>query len=199
MTKYPLHLNSIIDFFKMLPGVGQRSAERYAFQILDWPQKNLQNFGEALKKIPTEIQFCNKCHAMAPKTSCFYCDDPKRSKEQICIVATPKDIFSIEDSLTYSGQYHVLGGLLSPMSGFNSDKLNISSLKSRLGELKICEVILAFDSTVEGDATTLFLKRELSSDQIKVSRLAFGIPVGSSLDYIDSSTLSRAFSGRQGF
>lgn len=199
MTKYPLHLNSIIDFFKMLPGVGQRSAERYAFQILDWPQKNLQNFGEALKKIPSEIHFCNKCHAMAQKNCCFYCDDSKRSKEQMCIVATPKDIFSIEDSLTYNGQYHVLGGLLSPMSGFNSENLNIDSLRSRLNELKECEVILAFDSTVEGDATTLFLKREFSSDKIKVSRLAFGIPVGSSLDYIDSSTLSRAFSGRQGF
>ncbi len=199
MTKYPTHLTSIIDFFKMLPGVGQRSAERYAFHILDWPKENLENFSEVLKNIPQEIRFCSKCHAMTPKDSCFYCDDPKRAQNQMCVVATAKDIFSVEDSLTYTGQYHVLGGLLSPASGFNSERLNIQTLLTRLKELHTSEVILVFDSTVEGDATTLFLKKELSTYQLKVSRLAFGIPVGSSLDYIDSSTLSRAFSGRQGF
>ena len=199
MARYPAHLTSIIDFFKMLPGVGQRSAERYAFHVLDWPPENLENFSNILKNIPSEIKFCKKCHAMALKDSCLYCDDPKRGKGQLCIVANPKDIFGIEDSLSFNGQYHVLGGLLSPTSGFNSEKLNLHSLKSRLKELEIKEVILALDSTVEGDATTLFLKKELANDQVAISRLAFGIPVGSSLDYIDSSTLSQAFSGRRGF
>lgn len=199
MAKYPPHLNSIIDFLKLLPGVGQRSAERYAFDLLEWPEKNLQKFAEALGQIPQKISFCSKCGAMAPVAGCFYCDDSKRSTEEICIVASPKDIFAIEDSSTYNGLYHVLGGLLSPSLGFSSDSLDLEPLFLRLKELQTKEIILAFDSTVEGDATTLYLKKELSKEPVKVSRLAFGIPVGSSLDYIDSSTLSRAFAGRQGF
>lgn len=199
MTKYPRHLLSLIEFFKKLPGVGQRSAERYAFQMINWPTESLMSFGEIIQKIPSEIHFCNQCGAMAQIKSCFFCDDSNRSKKQMCIVASAKDIFSIEDSHSYNGLYHVLGGLLSPATGFDSKNLNINSLIDRLNRLNTQEIILAFDSTVEGDATTLFLKKELSAYVTEISRLAFGIPVGSSLEYIDSSTLSRALTGRQGF
>lgn len=197
--KYPPHLNLLIDFFKKLPGVGQKSAERFAFSALSWPSEQLQLFGNALKETLNQIHYCSKCGAMSKKQGCFYCDDPKRTQDQICIVAYPKDIFALEESHFYTGLYHVLGGLLSPSAGFSTDQINLKPLLKRLQDLEVTEVIVAFDSTVEGDATTLFLKRELPSDRIQISRLAFGMPVGSSLEYIDSSTLSRAFAGRQGF
>jgi recombination protein RecR len=197
--KYPSHLISLIEFFKKLPGVGQKSAERFAFSALDWPREQLEAFGKALIKTPNEIHYCSTCGAMAKDKSCFYCDDDKRSQDLICVVAFPKDVFSIEDSHFYNGLYHVLGGLLSPSSGFNHDEINLTPLKNRLKTLPASEVILAFDSTVEGDATTLLLKKELSANSSKISRLAFGMPVGSSLEYIDSCTLSRAFAGRLGF
>lgn len=197
--KYPSHLLQLIDFFKKFPGVGQKSAERFAFSALDWPPTQLEAFGNILKSTPFQIQYCNQCGAMSGKDHCFYCDNPQRSVDQICIVASPKDIFSIEESHFYKGHYHVLGALLSPSSGFNSENLNLQSLIKKMEEGQVEEIIIALDSTVEGDATTLFLKKELSKYPAKISRLAFGIPVGSSLDYIDGSTLSRAFAGRQGF
>lgn len=197
--KYPSHLISLIEFFKKFPGVGQKSAERFAFSLLDWPKEQLSAFGKTITKTPEEIHYCSRCGAMAKDNSCFYCDDTKRECDVICVVAFPKDIFSIEDSHFYNGLYHVLGNVLSPSSGFNHDEIDLEPLKNRLKTLDASELILAFDSTVEGDATTLLLKRELSSSGVKMSRLAFGMPVGSSLEYIDSSTLSRAFAGRQGF
>lgn len=197
--KYPSHLLQLIDFFKKLPGVGQKSAERFAFSALDWPPAQLEAFGNILKNTPSQIHYCNVCGAMSAKDRCFYCHDSQRSSEQVCIVASPKDIFSIEESHFYKGHYHVLGALLSPTSGFNSGSLNLQGLVTKMEQGQVEEIIIALDSTVEGDATTLFLKKELSKYSAKISRLAFGIPVGSSLDYIDGSTLSKAFAGRQGF
>jgi len=197
--KYPPHLITLIDFFKKLPGVGQKSAERFAFSAIEWSPSQLKSFGETFKEIPNQIHYCEKCGAMAKKDLCFYCDDSKRSKDQICVVAYPKDIFAIEDSHFYTGLYHALGGLLSPSTGFASDQIRLTPLLNRLKDLEVREIILAFDSTVEGDATALFLKKEIPKNSLKISRLAFGIPMGASLEYIDGSTLSRAFAGRQGF
>lgn len=148
MTKYPSHLLTLIEFFKKLPGVGQRSAERYAFQMINWPKESLHNFGEIIKQIPSEVHFCDRCGAMAQAKSCFYCDDSHRSLNQMCIVAATKDIFSIEDSHSYNGLYHVLGSLLSPASGFDAKHLKLDLLINRLQQLKTQEVILAFDSTI---------------------------------------------------
>lgn len=194
---YPSHLNLLVQHFKKLPGVGQKTAERFAFKVIDWPISQIESFSKALLNIKTHLLHCDTCGALSEKNKCFYCDSPQRSNQQICIVASAKDIFSIEETSAYKGLYHVLGGLLSPMLA--EDALNIEPLLQRLEDSPIEEVILALDSTIEGDATTLFLKEKLESLNVNVSRLAFGIPVGSSLDYIDGSTLSRAFSGRRGF
>ncbi len=197
--KYPPHIASLVDFFKKLPGVGQRSAERFAFQMLDWPTEQLEAFGKHLIKTPNQIHYCSICGALEEKHDCSFCQDTSRIHHQLCVVAYAKDIFPIEESHSFSGVYHVLGGVLSPSTGLNSEKLKVESLKNRLKNSSISELILAFDSTIEGDATTLFLKKSLSSFQIPISRLAFGMPVGSSLEYIDGSTLARALMGRQGF
>lgn len=197
--KYPSHINTLIEQFKKLPGVGQRTAERFAFYVLDWPQAQIDSYAKAIQQIPLEIKHCDRCHAICSKNNCLFCDDSSRSKEILCIVAHSKDVFAIEDALAFNGLFHVLGGLLSPANGFNKERLHLTSLFERLVQNSTQEVILAFDSTIEGDATTLFLKNELQKFPLKISRLAFGMPVGSSLEFIDSSTLSRAFVGRQGF
>lgn len=197
--KYPPHLIALIDFFKKLPGVGQKSAERFAFSVLDWSKEQLLAFGKTLEMTRDSITYCPICAAMSSKNSCIYCSDSKRSKSQICIVAYPKDIFAIEETHAYNGLYHVLKGLLSPITGMNSERLNLVSLKERVQTGEFTEMILAFDSTVEGDATTLYLKREFLNPKIKISKLAFGMPVGSSLEYVDGNTLGRAFAGRHGF
>lgn len=195
--RYPAHLSVLIEHFKKLPGVGQKSAERFAFKVLEWPQKHLASFAEALQKIPEKLQTCSTCGALKEINRCLYCDNPSRDSTQLCVIAQPRDIFFIEETKSYFGQYHVLGQLLSPLSNQPEDWINPLKERMALGSFK--ELILALDSTVEGDATTLFLRNELPLKEIKVSRLAFGIPVGSSLDYIDGNTLSKAFMGRSGF
>ncbi len=197
--QYPPHLSCLIENFKKLPGVGQKSAERFAFKVIEWPPAQIEAFSESLFKIKTHIHYCKTCGALAEKEHCFYCNDPARLKSQLCVVAYAKDIFALEETHSYKGVYHVLGGLLSPMHHRDENTLNIASLKHKIDELPLEEIIIAIDSTIEGDATTLFLKKELDFKKVKISRLAFGIPVGSSLDYIDGSTLSRALSGRRGF
>src|SRR5262249_25052242 len=130
---------------------------------------------------------------------CPFCTPNRRASHLMCVISSPRDAFSIEQTREFKGLYHVLGGLLNPMEGFGPEKLFIISLKQRIQQLQIHEIVLALDSTIEGDATSLYLKRELDGFAIPISRLAFGIPMGSSLDYVDGGTLARAFSGRARF
>ncbi|MCH9634619.1 MAG: Recombination protein RecR [Chlamydiae bacterium] len=196
---FPPHLSLIIENFKKLPGIGQKSAERFAFKVLEWPTSQIEAFSQTLLEIQSQIHYCSSCGAIAEKNNCLYCNSPQRSKKMLCIVAHAKDIFTLEETHCYKGLYHVLGGLLSPMHHRDETTLNIEPLKHKIEELSFEEIIFALDSTIEGDATTLFLKKELNLKNITISRLAFGIPVGSSLEYIDGNTLSRALSGRLGF
>jgi recombination protein RecR len=196
---YPSHLSKLIELFKKFPGVGQKSAERFAFKMLEWPKEQTQAFARSLLEIDTLIHFCETCGALSEKERCFFCDNPRRIQTQLCVVAYPRDILTLEETHCYHGLYHVLGGFISPMHHRDASQLNISSLKEKINQSSFEEIILALDSTIEGDATTLFLKKELSNSSISFSRLAFGIPLGSSLDYIDGGTLSKALSGRRGF
>ena len=196
---YPRPLTLLIEQLKKLPGVGQKSAERYAFKMLDWSDSQLKTFGQTLSNLKENIHYCDRCGALSEKQRCFFCDNPARATDQLCIVASPKDIFVLEETHSFTGLYHVLGGLISPLHHRDSDSLNLKPLQKRIQAHNFKEIIIALDSTVEGDATTLLLKKEMQLSDTKVSRLAFGIPVGSSLDYIDGSTLSRALLGRRGF
>lgn len=197
--KYPKHLIKVIEVLKKLPGVGNKSAERFAFQLLDWQPHSLEEMAETIRMIPEKLKHCDECGCLRGDEPCSLCIEPRAQTGVICLVASSKDALAIEETRQFKGLYHVLGGLLSPMDGIGPAKLNLQKLKERIQKLNTQELILALDSTLEGDATSLYLKRELHHFPIKISRLAFGIPMGSSLDYVDGGTLSRALSGRGSF
>ncbi len=193
---YPAPLQKLILFLRKLPGVGKKTAERFAFQILSWKDLDLIAFSELLKEIKKSLLTCHTCNALYEKTLCPFCDPDARDHNLLCIVASPKDIFTIEATGMYNGLYHAIPGLLSPVDHFGPSDLHFNKLKERLARHNTKEVILALDSTIEGDATSLFLKKELGPIGISVSRLAMGMPLGSSLDFLDEGTLTRAFSSR---
>jgi recombination protein RecR len=197
--KYPSHLLSFINMLKRLPGVGNKTAERYAFQILSWPAKYRHELAEALDRLDARIGYCDQCGCLKGKEPCGFCTAARQAEGVICVVASPRDAYAIDETAEFKGLFHVLGGLLSPMEGIMPDQLSITPLLDRIRAYDIREVVLALDSTLEGDATALYLKRALAPLDITVSRLAFGIPMGSSLDYIDGGTLARALSARSQF
>jgi recombination protein RecR len=198
-AKYPPALLHLIEFLKRLPGVGTKTAERYAFQLLSWPKEHLELLGEAARTLKERVHPCPECHCLMEKEACTFCDPSKRELQFLCIISSAKDVYAIEETHMYRGAYHVLGGLLSPLDGRTPDHLDLHLLQERIQKLQVKEVIIALDSTIEGDATSLYLKERLASLGIRVSRLAFGLPMGSPLDYVDGGTLSRALVGRQNF
>ena len=191
---YPDHLLKLIATFKKLPGIGARSAERFAFELLDWPEEKIEEMAAVLQETREKIQTCEECGALIESSNCYFCAN--RETDVLCIVRSAKDIFLIEETREYKGLYHVLGQLLSPIHNQAPNPACMRKLKERLEKLGTKEVIVALDSTLEGDATALYLKKELQEFNVNVSRLAFGLPMGSSLDYIDGGTLSRALTGR---
>ncbi len=197
MSKYPKDLQQLIALLKKFPGVGSRTAERFAFHLLTWPEEEQKLFAAALSNIK-EIIKCPFCGALMEE-SCSYCLSETRSKEIVCVVGSAKDIFSIEDTRTFQGRYYVLKCLLSPMEGRNVEELDLPHFYEFLQKVKAKEVLLALDATLEADATALYLKKQLDHWGIAVSRLAFGLPLGSSLEYVDGGTLARALIGRQNF
>lgn len=197
MSKYPSALLSLIAYLKKLPGVGTKTAERFAFQLLNWPESQLNDFANHIQKIKITIRHCPECHCLMEGVGCEFCDTTKRDTHILCIISSPKDLYQIEETRAYRGLYHVLGGLLSPLEGRGHEYLRLESLKLRILTLNIKEIVIALDSTLEGDATALYLKDQLRG--VAISRLAFGLPLGSSLDFVDGGTLARALLGRQVF
>lgn len=197
--KYPLHLLKLIDVLKKLPGVGSKSAERFAFDILTWPEDSLQQMAEIVRTTATELRHCTQCGCLIGMENCPFCDSIRHNPQAICVVAMPRDVFAIEGTREYHGLFHVLGALLSPMEGIGHEQLKIERLLNRIAMHSIKEVVIALDSTLEGDATALYLKQQLDPLNVKISRLAFGLPMGSSLDYVDGGTLARAFIARGHF
>lgn len=192
---YPDHLLQLIAVFKKLPGVGAKSAERFAFHLLEWPSEKLSEMGKIIETTKQNLKNCSSCGCLIEK-ECSFCINPKRESNLLCVVASSKDVFAIEQTHEFRGLYHVLGGLLSPLQGLTLSTLALEKLKNRVEQLAINEIILALDSTLEGDSTALYLKKELEPINVKISRLALGLPMGSSLDFIDGGTLGRALTGR---
>lgn len=192
---YPKTVCQIIELLKKLPGVGKKTAERYAFKILQWKENDLNALAFALNQLASQVSCCQECGCYIEENRCYFCQNETLAPK-LCIVAFGKDIYPICQTHVFKGYYHVLGGLLSPLEGTGIEDLRISNLKSRLEKRKIEEVILALDSTLNGDATALFLTKELSATGIKITKLASGLPLGCSLEFIDEGTLSQAFSGR---
>ncbi len=200
MMNYPIHLNKLIEVLKRLPGVGTKSAERFAFHMLSWPDDHLQEMGQVISDVPDQVQTCPECNCLANlQQPCSFCHNETRDRHIICLVASPRDAFAIERTREYKGLYHVLGGLLSPIDGRGPETLALHRLIHRIEQYNITEMVIALDATLEGDATALYLKQALAGHQLNISRLAFGLPLGSSLDYVDGDTLARALSGRNTF
>ncbi len=190
-------LQQLIFQLKLLPGVGSKTAERFAFHLLTWPDNTLADFGDIISSLKNKIHTCPTCHCLKNLESCDFCNTDKRDTSLLCIISSPKDAYAIEETHIYKGLYHVLGGLLSPLDGRTIQQLNLPHLLHRIAHLPIRETIIALDSTLEGDATALYLKEQLGKLGITVSRLALGLPMGSPLEYVDGGTLSHAFIGRQ--
>ena len=191
---YPKTLVNLIEAFKLLPGVGQKTAERYALVMLDQDQIHVDGFANALTQAKENIKECPVCHNLTDFDTCSICTEPQRDQSIICVVSNVKEVFSIEKMNQYNGLYHVLGGVISTQKGILPDQLNIEDLLRRV-ENGVEEVIIGLNATVEGEMTALYLAKKLEF-KCKITRLAFGLPIGGHLDYADDMTLLKAFEGR---
>lgn len=196
MAEFIAPLEELIESFARLPGVGRKSATRYALSVLDMNDEDIAAFANALAGAKTRIKRCRICGNFTDTDICPVCEDGGRAP-MICVVEDVRALMSIEKVREYRGKYHVLGGVLSPMNGVGPDQLNIASLLSRIQSENIGEVIIATNPTVEGEATAMYLTKLLSPLGVKTSRLAYGIPVGADLEYTDAVTLLRALDGRR--
>ena len=195
----PPALTELIEAFSALPGVGPRSAERYAYWFVRHNTQAGERLADALIKLPEGISYCEKTFALIPSNqtvSTLY-SDPRRDKTIIAVVAEPFDILAIEKTALYHGTYHVLGGLVSPIDGVSPEQLHIAELIKRLDEDKVKEVILATNASVEGESTALYIQQQIGAREVKISRLARGLPIGVDLEYADQITLGRAIEHRQ--
>ena len=186
----------LIDELGRLPGVGPKSAQRLAFHLLGVGRTDAERLAEAILSAARDVQFCERCFNVAEAAQCRICRDPKREDGVLCVVAEPKDVQAIEKTGEFRGRYHVLGGMIMPIDGITPDKLNIAELLRRLGEEPITEVVLALNPTVDGETTASYLRRQLEALEVRVTRIASGLPVGGDLEYADQVTLGRAFAGR---
>lgn len=196
MADYILPLEQLIEQFAKLPGVGRKTASRYALSLIDWSEEQAQTFAETIISARSRIGRCKVCNNLCEGDLCKICRDDSR-EAVICVVEDARAVMSLERVRDYRGKYHVLGGVLSPMNGIGPDQLAIGSLLARLNNEAIEEVIVATNPTVEGEATALYLTKLLKPMDIKVTRLAYGVPVGADLEYADAVTLFRALDGRR--
>ncbi len=190
-------VQDLIDELGRLPGVGPKSAQRIAFYILSADADDVHRLSDALVQVKARVKFCTVCGNVAEEDLCRICRDPRRSDNVICVVEEAKDVVAIERTREFRGRYHVLGGAINPMENRGPNDLRIRELLTRLADGKVQEIILAMDPNVEGEATATFLARLLVPMEIRVTRLASGLPVGGDLEYADEVTLGRAFEGRQ--
>lgn len=193
---YPKKFENLILAFQNLPGVGRKTAERYAFETLNWEQQKKEEFVNALQVLIDGVDTCKVCGNLSDGDICSICSDQNRDHTLLCVVQSPKDILAIESIQEYKGVYHVLNGVINTSKGILPEDINIDSLVDRINKDEINEVILALDPTVEGETTSLYIEKLMGKD-VLVTRLAYGIPMGGHLDYTDSLTLLKAFQGRK--
>ena len=189
-------LTELINQFSRLPGIGKKTAQRLAYSILEQPPERAKAFAEALINAREKIHFCKCCQSLTDLDVCQICSDERRDKSVICVVEDPRDVMAFERTREFSGVYHVLHGVISPLDNIGPDKLRIKELMARLSDGTVKEIIMATNPTVEGEATASYISRLVKPMGIKVTRLAYGIPVGGDLEYADEYTLARALEGR---
>lgn len=197
MSFFPPTLENLIDKFAALPGIGKKSAQRLAFYVLSLPNGEAESFASAIIEAKNSVHCCPVCQNLTDGAICSVCGDERRDKGIICVVAEPKDVLSFERSREYKGVYHVLHGVMSPMNHIGPDDLKISELITRISEGETREVIMATNPDTEGDTTAMYISRLVKPFNVKVTRIAYGIPVGSNLEFADEATLTRALEGRR--
>ncbi len=194
--EYTKPLAKLIEYFQKLPSIGPKTAQRLALYVIKMSENEVRNFAEALIDAKTTISYCDVCFNMSSANPCEICSNPTRNKSIVCVVAETKDLMAIEKTNEYSGVYHVLQGLISPIDGIGPDDIRIKELLFRVNQNNITEVILALNPSVEGEATSLYLSKLLKPFNVKITRIAFGLPMGSELEYADEMTLAKALEGR---
>ena len=197
MSGYPRQLEILIKELTKLPGVGEKSAQRLAFHILDKDEDQVDALATAMQNAKRQLTHCSSCGNLTDQDPCAICSDPGRRKDQICVVETPRDLMAMERIREYKGTYHVLYGVISAMDGIGPEDINLKSLIKRLQGQDVEEVIIATNPTIQGEATAMYISKLLNPAGIKVSRIAHGIPVGSDLEFADEVTLLKSFEGRR--
>ena len=197
MQFFPAALQNLADQFARLPGIGGKTAQRLAFHVLQLPLEDAEEFAQAILDAKKEVHTCPECQNLTDRVLCPICDDMMRDKGVICVVAEPRDVIAMERSREFRGVYHVLHGVISPLNHVTQDDIRIRELLIRVGRGDVREVIMATNPDTEGEATAMYISRLLRPMEVKVTRLAYGVPVGSQLEYADEVTLSRALEGRQ--
>ena len=192
-------LARLIQELNRLPGIGPKSAQRLAYHIIRLPTQEAYDLSEAIQSVKQKIVFCEECQNLTDKSPCMICSNPQRQRNLICAVEDPLDVLALEKTRCYNGLYHVLHGVISPMNGIGPDQIKLKELFSRLSSNDITELVIATNPTLEGEATSMYISRYLGTTNVRLTHLARGIPIGGSLEYSDSLTLSRAFQGRQQF
>lgn len=194
---YPKSIASLIEHFQKFPSVGPKSAQRMVFYLLRMPKSEVEKFAQSMLDAKENTKTCEICFNLSSTSPCEICTSPQRDKSTICVVAETKDLIAIEKTNEYKGLYHVLQGLISPMDGIGADDIRIKELLNRLTDENVKEVILALSPSVEGEATSLYLNKLIKPFGIKISRIAFGLPVGADLEYADEITIAKAIEGRR--
>lgn len=194
---FPKSIASLIEHFQKFPSVGPKSAQRMAFYLLRMPKSEVEKFAQSMLDAKENTKTCEICFNLSSTSPCEICTSPQRDKSTICVVAETKDLIAIEKTNEYKGLYHVLQGLISPMDGIGADDIRIKELLNRLTDENVKEVILALSPSVEGEATSLYLNKLIKPFGIKISRIAFGLPVGADLEYADEITIAKAIEGRR--
>ena len=197
MPVIPEQITLLVAALAKLPGIGPRSAERIALHLVQADAAAVRQLAEILLSSRERVRFCQICGALTEKAVCDLCSDPRRDASLVCLVERPVDILSVEKSGTFQGKYHVLGGKISPINGVEPEDLNIAGLEQRLEHEPIREIVIALPTDVEGDASSFYLAKRLARPNLKITRIAHGLPAGSGLEFADEVTLSRALEGRR--
>lgn len=194
---YPDSIKNLIESFKLLSGVGEKTAERFAFSILGMDEDNVEFFSDSLKAVKNKVHLCKKCNNLTENDYCYICSNEDRNKNVLCVVEDPKSVFLFERVGVFNGYYYVLDGLISPIDGINPEDIGLAKLLDRIKNEDFKEIIFAFKPSIEGETTSLYIRKILSDLDIKITRLASGVPMGADIEYIDSLTLERALNDRK--
>lgn len=196
MALYPKTFNDLIECYKKLPGIGEKNAERLAFATLELDDEIIEVFSNSIKNIKFKTKNCLICNNLSEEDQCTICSDESRNKKIICVVENTKNLVIFEKTGAFNGVYHVLGGLISPLDGINPEDINLEKLFKRVEEEPIEEIILALKPSVEGETTALYIQKKLQNKKVKVTKIAYGVPMGTDMEYIDAMTLEIALSNR---